>query len=61
MEKTNLQNQNIKEEIAEEFGTHRPALEKDISARIGSRKKAKKGEKQDEKAKKLQSESKHSS
>lgn len=58
MEETN---HNIKEEIAEEFGTHRPALEREISVSIGNKKRTEKGEKQDEKTKKLQSESKHSS
>lgn len=61
MEQKKSQNHSTKEEISEEFGTHRPAVEKDINASIGNMKKAEKGEKQDEKTKKLQSESRNSS
>lgn len=61
MEKTNLDHQYSKEEIAEEFGTHRPIMEREVSARIGKKKNPKKEGKQDEKTKKLRSESKNSS
>lgn len=61
MEKINLQHQYPIEEIAEEFGTHRPMIERDINARIDKKEKVKKEGKQDEKAKKLRSKSKNPS
>ncbi|WNF35474.1 hypothetical protein RJD24_13520 [Bacillaceae bacterium IKA-2] len=61
MEKKKLQNHNTREEISEEFGTHRPMVERDLNVSIGNKKKTEKGEKQDEKTKKLRTKSKNSS
>ncbi|WP_161568295.1 hypothetical protein [Anaerobacillus alkaliphilus] len=49
------------EEIAEEFGIHRPMVEKEVIAEIGRNKKPKGKVEKNEKAKKLQSKPPHSS
>lgn len=56
-----LQHHFSREEIAEEFGVHRPTVDRELSTLIGKKKNLKKGGDRDEKEKKLRSESKNSS
>ncbi|OIJ13180.1 hypothetical protein BKP37_11795 [Anaerobacillus alkalilacustris] len=56
---TNLQNFSD-EEIAEEFGIHRPIMEREISASIGKKKNNEREVKKDEEKKKVRSKSKDS-
>jgi hypothetical protein len=51
----------FQEEIAEEFGSHRPMVEREISASLRKEKITDKGLKQDEKAKKIRSKPKNTS